>query len=252
MIDFSQVKLGKAPYVHDPRNFHLSTYLPEIPKVPDAWNWGAAVPADKWDMDGNDNAGCCPYAGMDHQQKMWIYNHGGKYVSTAQQVLQVYSDATGYDPNRPSTDNGDSLSHALKYWQKTGFLGYQIGPYVKVDATNLARVRAALYLFGGLYSGVGLPLTAQDQKVWTVTNPMGSSGRPYSWGGHCVVLTAYRPGFFSCSTWGMIQDMDEEFLGTYFDELWAILSLDWFTKDHRTPTGFKYSQLMKDLKSLQS
>ena len=249
MIDHTKVCLGKRFYVHDPRDFHLSTYLPELPKVPTTGDWGKAV--KNWGMDANDRLGDCTCAGVDHTLKVWIDNHGGKYKSTDADVIAMYSAVGGYDPRHPETDSGANLIDCLKYWQKTGFLGHKIDAYVKVDATNLSRVRAALYLFGALYSGVGLPLTAQGQDIWTVTNPNGSSGQPYSWGGHCVVLTAWDQKGFTCATWGTTQKMDNAFLGTYFDELWAIVSLDWFTAQHLTPAGFKYGQLMADLKAVQ-
>ena len=244
--------LGKLPYVHNPQNFHLSTYLPVLPKVPATGDYGKLVKS--WGMDLNDVLSLCAVAGMDHAQKLWIANSTGRvFASTDQDLIKIYSALTGYNPQTGANDNGCYLIDCLKYWQKNGFNGHQITAYVKVDATNQARVNAALYLFGCLYGGVGLPLTAQDQvgKVWTVADKsLRGDATPFSWGGHCVLLSAWGP-LYKCITWGAEQLMDDSFLGSYFDELWACVTLDFFTKDHLTPAGFKYSQLMADLKAVQ-
>ena len=247
-------KLGKLPYVHDPRTFHLSTYLPVLPKTPPTGDWGKAVKAlsEPWGMDLNDEIGDCGVAGISHAQKLWIANSVGKrFQYTDADIIKTYSALSEYDPKTGANDNGIALISGLKYWQKIGFNGHKIDAYVKVDATNQARVNAALYLFGCLYAGIGLPITAQEQvgKIWTVTDTsLRGDAAPYAWGGHCVLLTAWGDKY-KCITWGEEQFLDDQFLGTYADELWVPLSLDFFTKDHLTPVGLKYSQLLADLKN---
>ena len=247
-------KLGKHPYIHNPQNFHLSTYLPILPPVPKAGDWGKAVKklGVTWGIDLNNILGDCGVAGITHFQKQWIANSVGKeFKYTDADIIRVYSILSGYDPKTGANDSGIALIDGLKYWQKTGFNGHKIVAYVLVDPKNQARVNAALYLFGGLYAGIGLPNTIKDQKVWTVADPaLKGDAAPYSLGGHCVLVSAWGD-LYKCITWGEEQLFDAQFMGTYFDELWAPLSLDFFTKDHLTPAGFKYSQLMSDLKAIQ-
>lgn len=251
-MDLQNLKLGKNPYVQDTRTFHLSTYLPVLPSVPKSWDWGATVSA--WGMDMNDKIGCCTVAGMDHAQDLWIANSVGKsFKCTDSDIVRIYSAISGYDPKTGYGDDGANLIDCLKYWQKTGVNGHRITAYMKVDATNQARVNAALYLFGCLYAGVGLPNTAGPQvgKVWTVTDKsLRGDAAPYSWGGHCVLISAWG-NLYKCITWGAEQLMDAQFLGTYADELWVALTLDWFTAQHKTPAGFLYKELTADLKALQ-
>ena len=246
-------KLGKLPYVHDQRSFHLSTYLPILPSVPPSGDWGS--PVKNWGMDGNDRVGNCTIAGMEHLLKTWIANSVNKQHNvTEQDVIKLYSAMTGYDGTE-ATDNGNSLLACLKWWQKQGVWGHKIDAYVLVDPKNITRVNAALYLFGGLYGGIALSNTAMEQidqgKPWTVSDTsLRGDAAPWSAGGHCVELSAWG-SLYKCITWGQEQLLDAQFIGTYFDELWACVSLDWFTMQHKTPSGFKYSELMADLKAIQ-
>ena len=208
-------------------------------------------------MDMNDTIGCCGVAGMEHAQKLWVANSVDKvFRNTDQDVVRVYSDLSGYDPKTGQNDNGIALLSGLKYWQKTGYNDHKIDAYFLVDAKNGDKVRAALYLFGCLYAGIALPDTFEAQtdagKPWDVVNPsLTGDSAPWSAGGHCVLLTAWGENY-KCITWGQEQEITPRFLGTYADELWACLSLDWFTAQHLTPTGFKYSELMADSKAVRS
>lgn len=249
-------KLGKLPYVHDSRSFHISAYLPVLPKIPASGDWGKSVKI--WGMNGNDKVGDCTVVGMEHLLKIWIANSVSKQhnISTSQ-VIDLYSQMTGYDGTEAS-DTGNSLISCLKWWQKRGAWGHKIDAYVMVDPKNRAKVDAAIYLFGGLYAGFALPNTAMEQidqgKPWTVTDSLlCGDAAPWSAGGHCVLLSGWGNNL-KCVTWGQEQKLDYQFLGTYSDELWVCVSLDWFTAQHRTPHGlhgFKYSELMADLKSIQ-
>ena len=42
-------------------------------------------------------------------------------------------------------------------------------------------VRTGSYLFGGLYIGLSMPLTAQQQEVWDWTGSLTGPARPGSW-----------------------------------------------------------------------
>ena len=99
---------------------------------------------------------------------------------------------TGYKPSDPSTDRGAVELDVLRYWRKTGVGGYKIDAFVALEPKNHLHVQAAVDLFGGSYIGLALPVSAQQQKVWSVPpgGPTGT-GAPGSWGGHAVVVEAY-------------------------------------------------------------
>lgn len=106
-----------------------------------------------------------------------------------------------------------------------------------------------IYLFGGLYTGFALPLSAQRQAVWDV--PAGGAkgkGEPGSWGGHATSLVAYDARGLTCVTWGALQRMTWPFFKTYCDEAYAIVSQQFLSATtKRTPAGFDLATLRKDL-----
>ena len=106
-------------------------------------------------------------------------------------------------------------------------------------------MKQAIALFGGLYIGLSLPLSAQTQDVWDVdTSPNGKRG---SWGGHCVFVPDYDATGLTCITWGAPKKMTWPFWGTYCDEAHALLSPNW-----KAPAGFDLAALQADLASVIS
>ena len=57
--------------------------------------------------------------------------------------------------------------------------------------TNIVEIRQSIALFGGVYIGLALPLTAQNQDVWDVVPNGGANAEEGSWGGHCVYVPKY-------------------------------------------------------------
>ena len=72
----------------------------------------------------------------------------------------------------------------LRYWRKRGIGGHRIGAYAAVGTHDHELTRTAAWLFGGLYIGLALPLTAQSQETWDWTGSLarrceaGLVGRP--------------------------------------------------------------------------
>src|SRR6185312_120177 len=101
-------------------------------------------------------------------------------------IVGAYSAITGYTPSRPETDQGAVELDVLAYWQRTGIAGHQIGAYASLDVLSMDHVRCAVNLFGGVYIGAALPLSAQSQTVWDVVD--GPSGESGTWGGHAMAV----------------------------------------------------------------
>ena len=140
----------------------------------------------------------------------------------------------------------------LKSWQRTGIDGHKIGAYVQVDL-NQKILGLACYLFGGLYCGVALPKSAQNQAKWQVTDPnLQGEAAPGSWGGHCVPMGAFDPLGAIFVTWGEEQYATEEFISAYFDEAWAIISQDFLDGKEDNPLGIDLATLKADLTTVQS
>ncbi|MGO8790269.1 MAG: hypothetical protein ACLQVL_23205 [Terriglobia bacterium] len=62
---------------------------------------------------------------------------------------------------------------------------------VPCPVPRIPDIATAIWLFGGAYIGVELPITAQNQDVWDVPANPGPNDEPGSWGGHAVYLVGY-------------------------------------------------------------
>ncbi len=170
-------------------------------------------------------------------------------------ILSAYSAITGYDPKTGANDNGAVETDVLNYWRKTGIAGHQILAYTALEPGNRQHVKDAVDLFGGCYIGVALPLSAQNQDVWSVP-PGGATGdgAPGSWGGHAVPVVAYDSHGPTVITWGAPMRMTWSFWQTYCDEAYAVLSDDFLKQGPNgtlaAPSGFDLAALEADLQEV--
>jgi hypothetical protein len=256
------MKLGKRAPRHDPRTLRLSRYLtPALTPPPIRAGYVEKVPT--WPMYLNDRLGDCVIAAAGHMIQDWTTYAGKEVTITDKDVLIGYEHVGGYVPGDPSTDNGCVILDALKYWRSTGFGKHKIAAYMAVDFNNHQQVQQAIQLFGSVYIGLWLPLSAQSPRsgfntkpVWEVPHagPVGD-GSPGGWGGHAVPLIGYSadpkgaPGTMVV-TWGNLFDMTWNFLDAYCDEMWVCLTADWFDNAGKSPTGLNLAQLQADLQAL--
>lgn len=242
---FENVKLGRPEARHDPLTLRLATYLDDailLPEIPSVSDWTPHVP--DWPMYGNNRLGDCTIATSGHMVQAWTAAAGDLVTPDEAAVIEAYW-ATGPE------DTGRFEVDVLNYWRKTGIAGHQIGAYAYVNPQNLDHVRAAIHLFGGVYTGIGLPRTAQGQAIWDVVGD-GQTGdsQPSSWGGHAVPYEAYWDDKFACITWGGILSLTDAFHLAYCDELYAVISPDWFAADGKSVAGFDAAALQADLDAL--
>ncbi len=119
----------------------------------------------------------------------------------------------------------------LNYWRQKGIAGHKILGFAALDPRHVEQIKQSVYLFGGTYIGVQLPLSAQDQDTWDVppSGPIGN-GEPGSWGGHAVCVVAYNAKGLWVVTWGKLLFMTWAFWQTYCDEAYAVFSTDMLAK----------------------
>lgn len=243
------VKLGKLPKREDPRTLKLETYLtPALAAPPPAADW--TIKVESWPMFKNDTVGDCTCAAAGHDIEAWTVTATGVEAQVAdQEVIVAYSAITGYNPTTGANDNGANVLDVLKYWRTTGIAGHYIGAFAEVGPTNHQEVEQSVYLFGGLYLGLNMPTTAQEQtsakEPWDVGT--GPDAQPGSWGGHAVPLLAYDQTSLTVVTWGALQKMTWSFLDTYCDEAYALISQDWLGSADASPAGLNIQQLNSDL-----
>jgi len=241
-------RLGKLPAKHDERTLMLGRYLPvSLPPAPEWVDWGRAV--SSWPMLANDQLGDCTCAGAGHMIQCWTSLISAPAAITDAEIIAAYEAVSGYRPSDPSSDNGAVELTVLKYWRKAGIAGHRIGAFAGVHPVDLDHVKAAVHLFGGLYIGLSLPLSAQDQDVWDYAC-LGTQNIPGSWGGHCVNVIGYDAQGLTCVTWGAVKRMTWSFWLKYCDEAYAIISPDFLSGDGETPDGFNLMQLQADLRTL--
>lgn len=256
-IDPRKLKLGKGVARHDPRALLLASYLtPALPTPPASFDLTTKV-GSSWGMMDNDQLGDCTCAAAGHLIMEWTANAQAQMVTpTDQQIVEAYSAITGYNPTTGSNDNGAVEVDVLNYWRQSGIAGHLIGAYMALEPSNHSHIMDSVYIFGGCYIGMQLPISAQAQtqnhQPWSV--PPGGAigdGKPGSWGGHAVPVMAYDSRGVTVVTWGALQIMTWSFWEAYCDEAYAILSMDYLSGQKTTPQGFNLTQLQADLADLK-
>jgi hypothetical protein len=253
---FQDMRLGRTSSPPDDRNFRLAKYLrkPELPAAPPKVDYSQAVlDIGGYGMLANDKLGCCVIAAMMHLAMQQSDNNGRPLpIPSDSEVVRAYSAIGGYVPGEDWTDQGCSMSAALKYWRKHGLLIdgklHRIAAYASVNTRSLPELTAALWLFGGIFAGYALPLAAKELASWT-NPPLHVSGKwkPGSWGGHTVVQCDTYRGLMQTVTWGRLIPTDERFFKAFCDEAWVVVSGDWLGEDNKCPAGFDGAALMADL-----
>jgi len=263
-INGNLVRLGKRP-VHvshdrrkDSRILQFSKYriarepgLPPVPVTEASWITKLVAGATLG-MYLNDQIGDCVEAAAAHMIQQWTYYAGDAKTVTDADVVKAYSDVGGYVPGDPSTDNGTDMFSFLQYWQNTGLGGHKIIHFLAVNWQEPSEVQDAIQLFGNLYTGLGLPTSAQGQNDWTVPDGgiYGPAGQPYGWGGHCVPFVASSPITETCETWGTTLKASKNFFHDYVDEAFVVLSQDWISANGLSPSLLNLPLLESDLNEL--
>jgi hypothetical protein len=257
-IPHGTVKLGKRAKRADHRTFPFKRYrVGSLPTPPAEVSYVVDVP--NWPMLLNDQLGDCVIAAMGHMAQQWSYfasNGAAMRVMSDQEALAAYEAIGGYNPSDPSTDQGCDMLTALNYWRNHGIMVGgtldKIGGFVEVDPSSPAEVKEAIWLFGNLFTGVQLPVSAQGENAWTVPDGgiYGSQGQPGSWGGHCIPCDAESPITLTCITWAERLKMSHNFFADYCDEVYAVLSADWIGKQGKAINGFNLAQFQADLANL--
>lgn len=250
------MRLGKKAVRRDPRTPRLSAYMSaELPTPPKFCDWTRGV-ADFGEM-LNDQLGCCVIAAMGHAIQTWTLNTEKEITIPDSDVLDAYEKWAGYNPLDPSTDQGTVELSALNDWRQAGSSMLdeeQLSAFMTVQPGNLEHVKQTIAIFGGIFVGISLPVTAQSQvgTCWEVQPGAGEDALPGSWGGHGIWVPKYDgdDNVFTCITWGKPQPMTKEFWLTYVDESYGLVSPSWIESNGQTPSGFNLTQLLTDLKSV--
>jgi hypothetical protein len=241
------MKLGRKAIKTDSRTLALGNYLkPSLPAPPPAKDWTRGI--TDWGMMLNDKLGCCTIAGIAHAIQVWSANSTSELTVPDSLVENYYAKWDGYDPADPTTDRGGIELDVLNSWRKDSFDGNDLLAFAAPRFSDLVQIRQSITLFGGVYIGVALPVSAQTQDVWDVGK--GADGKKGSWGGHCVFVPKYDEKSFTCVTWGGLKTMTIAFWKKYCDEAYSLLGENWLT-EKGSPDGFDENQLKIDLSCIK-
>lgn len=240
---FAHLRLGKLPKRVDPRTLQFARYIDHatLPPIPSSL---AVVAVPSWPMYGNDKLGDCTCAAAGHMVEAWS-QAAGKFREPLDADVEKF-----YIPGTGTQDDGRDELSVLNAWRSPGFGGDTITAYAEVEIDQ-TMIQTGTYLFGGLYTGVSLPITAQSQTEWDVVGD-GKTGdsEPGSWGGHAVPFVGYDSAGVYLVTWGAVLKATWAFVKTYFDESYAIISPDWLTAQGNDIHGFNLPALTTDLSAI--
>lgn len=240
-------RLGKLAPVYDPRTLRLAHYIEKrkTPKIPKTHNLSRktlkAFP-EGLGMMRNDDFGCCTIAALGHAEQAWSTYGGKPRRPTDVEIIEAYDRVNG------GVDEGAAMLDVLKMARRVGIGGNTIYGFVSIEPLNHDQVRTAHFLFGGIYIGANLPVSAQSQDVWDVGE--GPAFTVGSWGGHAMNVVDFDTKGLTVITWGALQRMTWAWWDRYVDEAFVVLEQDYVGDDNRSPQGFSLSKLAADLRGL--
>jgi hypothetical protein len=218
-------RTGKLAPRHDSRTFMLAALLAAaaLPTPPSALTYKDKV--HPWPMFGNDKLGDCTIAAAGHIIQLDAKLEGKTAHPAETTIERVYAHLS---PN----DQGCVMLDVLNYWRKSGIGGHHLHAFAALDLKSTDHIKLSVMMFGGVYLGVGLPLTAQAQTgpglVWDVpAGGLHGDGAPNTWGGHAINAVGYDSDGVDVVTWGQLQRVSWAFLRAYGDEAYAPLTQDW-------------------------
>jgi hypothetical protein len=207
---------------------------------------------------GNDIAGDCAWAAASHGEMLVTANTGKIIIPTTEDVLAVYSQATGYDPNatldtkgRNPTDQGTDLT-AMSAWvkAKTCF-GDNVIATAHLDPSNLDHQKWAGILLGPIMLGYNLPYDAETQfnagLPWTTSFMQRFRG---SLGGHAVCWMTHNLQGVPVMCWGKKHLATWDWHSNNIMEAEVWIMENWTRNNSLSPYGWTVERLKLELQNL--
>ena len=121
---------------------------------------------------------------------------------------------------------------ALEHWRDPGWeihfssrsirTIFRISAFGRIDPTDAAVLRRAIFLCTGAQIGFNLPLAVKGKTVWDVGN--GKEYRVGSWGGQLAYAKRFDQESVYVISWGQEIRVSNEFVEKYADEAWAVVN----------------------------
>jgi hypothetical protein len=181
-----------------------------------------------WQMLGNDQYGDCVSVTAANVRRLMTHLAGNEVYPNVDQVFAFYKTQ---NPNFPSDDNGMDIQTALETLVNDGdkyFDGKKALAFAKVDHTNVEEVKAAISIFGYVWTGVNV---YQENMV------QFDAGQPWDYapnsaldGGHSIVTGGYGAGGTGALagdekfiTWARETSFTDAFWANNVEEAWVVI-----------------------------
>jgi hypothetical protein len=173
-------------------------------------------------MLGNDQYGdCVAVTGANVRRLM---TNGAQYANL-DQVLAFYKTQ---NPNFPTDDNGMDIQTALEELVNNGdkyFDGVKPIAFAKVDHTNAEEVKAAISIFG--YVWTGTYVYANNMNEFNAGQPWDYDPNSALDGGHSIITGGYDGdgvgGDERFITWGAETSFTDSFWSHAVEEAWVVI-----------------------------
>lgn len=240
-------KTGKLAAKASYKTLRLRSYLTDaLPAPPTSYDAAAAAMAKvgitsipvMFPMDNNDTLGCCTIAAVAHAMAIYFGLVGAAHVVSADTVKAVYLQLTG------GQDCGCAELDVLDYWKSNPVAGEQILSYASIDKSNSEHIKQSVMLFGGVYIGIQVPVSMQDDFEAGRVMQVG----PLTQDGHAVYISGYDAETVSILTWGGMLKMTWACFFDCCDEAYAILPPQ--ANQPGFAVGFDSAQLQSDFAAM--
>lgn len=241
-----------------PPHMKLSRYLRglRLPAPPSGCDYsGPALPSLR-DIMQNDALGDCVIASANHVQGVLTGNAGALVHASSADVLSQYEAIGGYVPGDPSTDQGCDETVALSWYCNSGFAdGVKAAGWMAVDASNLAELQTACWLFEHVIFCAELP------DAWTSPFP---SGDGFTWDaatpdpaqGHSFMAFGYSTAGFLIDSWALFGTLTARAAAACCTPAngggaYVLLTPEMLSRaQQRSPTGLAWSDLVADFDAM--
>lgn len=201
-----------------------------------------------WQMLGNDQYGdCVAVTGANVRRLMT----SGNYYADLNHVIDFYKTQ---NPAFPSQDEGMDIQTALETLVNNGdkyFDGVKALAFAKVDHTNAEEVKAAISIFGYVWTGIYVRTANMDQF---------NAGQPWDYapnspieGGHSIVTGGYDGdgvgGDERFITWAQETSFTDAFWSHDVEEAWVVIWPEHLTTA-KFQAGIDVAQLASDYTAL--
>jgi len=229
-VTLTRGKLGSVPSKHDPKtvlykSVHRALLRADPLRTPPFFVDTRPRNA-RWDILGNDQYGCCTFAGIARIMMNNAARKGRVLNISSKHVVKAYLESTD------GQDIGQMPINALNYCRNIGFKlddgsAVKVVAFARVNDRDLNERQSALSTFGSLYVAAGLPAKLDDDRDlrWELTprDKRTANDAPRTLGGHAYPVFGYQNGEEFPVPWD--QEIVEEAAWTdyYREENWVFV-----------------------------